>query len=69
MHFQCPCGKNLKVADHLPGKKVRCPACSKVFPVEEEEVVNEQDQDEEVVTKVKAPPVKSKVKRRPETGT
>ena len=66
MRVQCPCGKNLKVADHLAGKKVRCPACSKVFPVEEEEVVNEQDQDEEVVTKVKAPPVKSKVKRRPE---
>lgn len=52
----CPCGKTLKVADDLAGKRVKCAACGGVqavpAPVEEVEVeevdeVDERDADEE----------------------
>jgi hypothetical protein len=33
----CPeCGCKVKVADSLIGKRVKCPRCSKPFPVEPE---------------------------------
>lgn len=31
--FTCSCGKKLKVADNLAGKKVKCPGCQKATPV------------------------------------
>jgi hypothetical protein len=52
MFVVCPCGKKLKVADKLAGKKVRCPGCETVF------IAEEDDDDEGNV----APP-KNRVKR------
>ena len=33
MQVKCPCGKLLKVPDTAAGKRVKCPACGKVFQV------------------------------------
>ena len=41
MLVECACGKRLKVADHLAGKRVRCPGCGEPLLVEEH-VENEQ---------------------------
>jgi len=53
MFIVCPCGKKLKVADKLAGKKVRCPGCEEVFIAEEDD----GEEKESVV------PPKNRVKR------
>src|SRR5689334_22960436 len=35
--FACSCGKRLKVADNLVGKKVKCPGCQKITLVPAED--------------------------------
>ena len=42
MLVQCGCGKKLRVKENLIGKKVKCPACAKVFIAEE---VNENEEE------------------------
>lgn len=32
--IDCPCGKKLKIPDHLAGKKVKCPGCATVIDVQ-----------------------------------
>src|SRR5438093_13532647 len=33
IHFACTCGKKLRVADDLEGKRVRCPSCKQAVAV------------------------------------
>jgi len=78
MFVFCPCGKKLKVADKLAGKKVRCPGCEEVF-IAEEETGEEKESvlspknpikrpsDEEMNPKQK--PLASNKKRKPKPET
>ena len=63
--FSCGCGRSLKVADELAGKRVRCPACNKaaeVPPADDGgfEVVDDEPLKPVRATVAKAVPAKAK---------
>ena len=63
--FSCGCGRSLKVADELAGKRVRCPACNKaaeVPPADDGgfEVVDDEPPKPVRATVAKAVPAKAK---------
>ncbi len=63
--FSCGCGRSLKVADELAGKRVRCPTCNKaaeVPPADDGgfEVVDDEPPKPVRATVAKAVPAKAK---------
>ena len=63
--FSCGCGRSLKVADELAGKRVRCPACNataEVPPADDGgfEVVDDEPPKPVRATVAKAVPAKAK---------
>jgi hypothetical protein len=80
MRIECSCGKALKVPEHLAGKKIRCPTCSKVLVarIEEEDAEPEEaprpanrrktpaEPDEDREDSERSSKKKSKKQRKPE---
>ncbi len=61
MLIQCRCGKTLRVADKLLGRKVRCPGC------DEKILVQEEIAKEESIERVPQP--SAKTRKRPSSGS
>jgi uncharacterized protein YxjI len=56
MRVQCDCGKALNVADHLTGKKIKCPGCGAVLTVSGPPAAAAGDEDEALVQPKARPP-------------
>ncbi len=68
MRLECPCGKSLKVPDHLAGKKVRCTAWGKGLLVQEE-ITPEEEPVKSKEAKAEPPSrTEKKVRSKPEVG-
>ncbi len=62
----CTCGKKLRVADENAGRKIRCPACERVFRLPEADDERDEDERDEPTRRVRAdrPAAKKPVSRR-----
>jgi hypothetical protein len=62
----CTCGKKLRVADENAGRKIRCPACERVFRLPEDDDERDEDERDEPTRRVRAdrPAAKKPVSRR-----
>lgn len=45
IHFRCPCGQDLQVADELAERKVRCPQCKTVVKAPAASSVPEMEEE------------------------